>query len=281
MKVRLLLGVLALGAITLTSCGELPPYDLDTETEIVIGMETAYAPFNWQQDNANGNFTQKISGSVGYADGYDVQLAKAIAEGLGKTLVIKSIDWDGLIPALKLGTIDGILAGMSPTSERKREISFTDEYFRSEVVIVVRTGSDLTSATNIQDFSGKRIVAQKGTLYVDLVDQINNPIKGANLDKYSDLATAIIQNSADAFICEYPVGQFCVAQNSNLTMVRFTGDNGFVVEDDEITVSVGLRKQDTALTTAINGVLSTISNETRIGIMDDALDRVISAGIEI
>ena len=280
MKVRLLLGVLALGAVTLTSCGELPPYDLDTETELVIGMETAYAPFNWQQDNANGSFTHKISGSVGYADGYDVQISKLVAANIGKTLVIKSIDWDGLIPALLSGNIDGILAGMSPTTERKQTISFSNEYYRSEVVMVVRTGSSLASATSLADFSGSKIVAQAGTLYVDLVNQIPDANKLEPLRTYTDLRTAVLSTVADAFICELPVAQASISKVSGLEMVRFTGTNGFTIEDEEITVSIGLRKQDTALQSALNTALGTITTAQRNQLMEESLDRQPSTGTD-
>ena len=50
-----------------------------------------------------------------YAEGYDVQMAKAIASSLGKVLIIMAIEWDGLIPALESNRIDAIIAGMSPT----------------------------------------------------------------------------------------------------------------------------------------------------------------------
>lgn len=82
-----------------------------------IGMEAAYAPFNWtQEDDANG--AVKIDGTNQYANGYDVQIAKKVAEGLGKKPLIVKTSWNGLIPALTSGKIDMIIAGMSPTAER-------------------------------------------------------------------------------------------------------------------------------------------------------------------
>ena len=66
-----------------------------------------------------------IEGSSEYAGGYDVEIAKIIAAELGKELVIVKTEWDGLIPALTSGKIDAIIAGMSPTEERKEAIDFT------------------------------------------------------------------------------------------------------------------------------------------------------------
>ena len=88
-----------------------------------IGMEAAYAPFNWTQDD-DSNGAVKIDGTNQYANGYDVQVAKKIAKELGKKPLIVKTSWNGLIPALTSGKIDMIIAGMSPTEERKKEIAF-------------------------------------------------------------------------------------------------------------------------------------------------------------
>ena len=89
-----------------------------------IGMEAAYAPFNWTQDD-DSNGAVKIDGTNQYANGYDVQVAKKIAKELGKKPLIVKTSWNGLIPALTSGKIDMIIAGMSPTEERKKLPSLT------------------------------------------------------------------------------------------------------------------------------------------------------------
>jgi putative lysine transport system substrate-binding protein len=90
-----------------------------------VGMECAYPPFNWtQMDDSNG--AVPIDGAAEFAGGYDIEIAKKIADGLGKQLVVVKTEWDGLIPALLSGKIDAIIAGMSPTAERKETIDFTD-----------------------------------------------------------------------------------------------------------------------------------------------------------
>ena len=106
--------------------------------KIRIGMEAAYAPYNWQVSEAS-EYTIPIDNVQGaYADGYDVQIAKLIAEGLGMELEIVKTEWDGLTPALLSGNIDVIIAGMSPTEERLREIDFTACYYKSELVIIYK-----------------------------------------------------------------------------------------------------------------------------------------------
>ena len=89
-----------------------------------VGMEAAYAPFNWTQDD-NSNGAVPIEGTKQYANGYDVQIAKKIAEAQGKKPLVVKTAWTGLIPALTSGKIDMIIAGMSPTAERRQEIDFS------------------------------------------------------------------------------------------------------------------------------------------------------------
>ena len=93
-----------------------------------VGLEAAYPPFNWTQlDDSNG--AVPIDGSKEFAGGYDVEIAKQIADGLGKELVIVKTEWDGLLPSLLSGKIDAIIAGMSPTEDRKKSIDFSDNYY--------------------------------------------------------------------------------------------------------------------------------------------------------
>ena len=111
------------------------------EKTLRVGMECAYAPFNWTQlDDSNGAVA--IDGGD-YAGGYDVEIAKAIAAELGYKLVVVKTIWDGLVPALQSGTIDLIIAGMSPTAERKETIDFSDNYYKSDLVMVRKEGRSL------------------------------------------------------------------------------------------------------------------------------------------
>ncbi len=121
---------------------------------IVVGLECAYAPFNWTVEASNASNTAvMIDGTANYCDGYDIQVATAIADGLGLNLVVRAIEWDGLIPSLaESAQIDMIIAGMSPTSERAQTVSFSDEYYHSTHVIVLRSDSVYANATSIDEF---------------------------------------------------------------------------------------------------------------------------------
>ena len=125
------------------------------EGQFRVGMECDYPPFNWTQVEADEN-SVPIDGGMGYAGGYDVEIAKRIAEALDKELVVVKIEWDGLIPALNSGMIDAVIAGMSPTAERKITVDFTDAYYNSDLVIVVRKDSEYANAATRRTSPARR-----------------------------------------------------------------------------------------------------------------------------
>ena len=273
MRKLVLLMVVLVSGLFLSACGSKTQYEVKEGNTLTIGLEAAYAPFNWMTQTAN-EFTVPLNGQPGaYVDGYDVMVATRIAEELGLNLVIKAIEWDGLIQALLSNQIDLIIAGMSPTADRATTVNFSNEYYRSEQVIVVQKDSALTTVTSINDLSGKKAVAQLGTLQIDLIDQIPNVVKLTALESYGAITQALRSGQADLFIAELPVAQSITASNSDLTYVSFTEGNGFVVSDEDVTIAAAVRKRDTALLEAINGVLAGISVETRNAWMTAVLER--------
>ena len=112
-----------------------------TTGTLKIGMECAYEPYNWTDTEGTSLGAVPISseGQSGlYANGYDVQIAQYVANRLGLKLEIYAMEWDSLIPAVNPGAIDAIVAGMSPTAERSEQLDFTDTYYESNLVVIIR-----------------------------------------------------------------------------------------------------------------------------------------------
>lgn len=112
-----------------------------TTGTLKIGMECAYEPYNWTDTEGTSLGAVPISseGQNGlYANGYDVQIAQYVANRLSLKLEIYAMEWDSLIPAVNSGAIDAIIAGMSPTAERAQQVDFTDTYYESNLVVIIR-----------------------------------------------------------------------------------------------------------------------------------------------
>lgn len=275
-KLSLLLMMFLSVAMILTGCGgnNAKVEDSSSTTEQTdeqevfrVGLECGYPPFNWtQMDDSNGGV--KIDGGEEYAGGYDVEIAKKIAEGLGRKLVIVKTEWDGLVPALTSGKIDGIIAGMSPTAERKETIDFSDIYYKSDLVMVVKKGGEYEEAKSIQDFNGAKITAQLNTFHYSVIDQIENVDKQPAMDNFTAMRVALESGMIDGYVSERPEGVSAETANENFKMVEFT--DGFATSDDDTAIAVGIAK-GSELTKKINEILLGISEQERTEIMDNAI----------
>jgi putative lysine transport system substrate-binding protein len=241
------------------------------EGTLLVGMECGYAPYNWTQVEPS-EFSVPIEGGAGYADGYDVQIARAIATALGKELVIAKIEWDGLIPAVDSGAIDAIIAGMSPTEERKATIDFTDAYYLVDMVAVVKKDGPFAAATSLADLAGAAITAQLSTTHYDVIDQIAGVNKLTAMETFPAMIVALTSGAIDGYIAERPGALADTLANPDLTFVGFEDGNGFQVALEDTQISIGLQKGST-LTPAINEALATLDQATRDQMMKDAITR--------
>lgn len=270
-RFALLAAGLTLG-LTLAGCGSQSSENTTEENSkevFKVGMEAAYAPFNWtQMDKSNG--AVPIQENEEFAGGYDVEIAKRIAEGLDKELVIVKTEWDGLIPSLDTGVVDAIIAGMSPTAERANSIDFTEPYYKSELVIVVKKDSPYAKATSIQDFKDAKITGQQGTFHPTVIDQIEGVKKETEMADFSAMRVALESGIIDGYVSERPEGISAEEANNNFVMVEF--EEGFDVSDEDVAVAVGIKKGNEDLVEKINKILSELSEEDRQKIMEEAIE---------
>lgn len=258
--------------ISLTSCKKVS-FD-ESKGVIRIGLECAYAPFNWTEltkSETNVPIKGKVSA---YAEGYDIMMARVIAEELGYKLEVYQYSFDGLIVALNNGSIDLIIAGMSPTEQRKKSINFSDAYYRSEHVILVKKTSEYANAKTFDDLDGARVVGQRGTLYDTLAKQIaekNSSVKYQNpLDTIGDIIVPLNSGAVDLTILEEPVAQGIVSADSSYTYIKL--ESKFDVADEDLDVAIGIRKVDTELLEKVNAALAKISQEQRNEFMQRAIE---------
>lgn len=196
-----------------------PRYDFSSVTGGVlkVGMECAYEPYNWtQDDDRNGALPIKnLSGK--YANGYDVQIAAMVAASMNMTIEIYQYEWESLIPAVQSGNLDAIVAGMSPTEERKKEVDFTTPYYRSTLVVVTREGSVIADAKTLEDIDkeGVKVAGQPGTFHLSaLKSQTSNLTVIDSLANFVDMRIALEAGTIDGYVAERPTANaVCNAKN--------------------------------------------------------------------
>lgn len=242
-------------------CGSQPTSD---DSVLRVGMECNYAPYNWSQtENADGAVAISNVDNM-YTNGYDVQVAKKIADSLGKKLEIYAYEWDSLIPGVQSGNLDMIIAGMSPTAQRREKIDFSNNYYTSNLVIVTKKGN-LSDVKTIADLKGKKIAAQSGTFHLDALTTQTE----AEVSELADFSTMLIALSAgtiDGYVAEEPTAM-AVCQDPAYDYVALENNNtGFTVEDDEVSIAVGVKK-NSALTEQINNAIADLDSSAQKALM--------------
>lgn len=261
-KLFAILSVLAI-SLSLAAC-----QGTDKEDVLKVGMECAYAPFNWTQTDGTNNAVQ--IGNNSYAGGYDVSIAQKIADELGMKLEIVKTEWDGLLPAVTSGKIDLIVAGMSPTAERKETIDFSDNYYTSDLVIVVKKDGKFASATSLTDFKDAKITAQLSTFHYDVLDQITGVDKQTAMEDFPAMIVALQSGKIDGYISEKPGAIAAATANSDLTYIEFGAGKGFTYDENEVSIAVGMKK-GSELMDKVNAALKKITQEQREQLMKDAI----------
>lgn len=238
---------------------------------LTVAMECAYAPYNWTQaDDSNG--AVPIKDSTEYANGYDVMMAKKIAEALGVELEIVRSDWDSLIPAVQTGTVDAVIAGQSMTQQRMEQVDFSEPYFYASIVCVTKKDSPYASAKSIAELSGGTCTAQIATIWYD---SCLPQIEGASVQTAAESAPAMLMaletDSVDFICTDMPTAQGAVAAYPDMVLLTFDEGNGFEVDEGEINIGISMRKGNTELKQKLDEVLSPMTAQDFNDLMAQAI----------
>lgn len=235
--------MLAVCAMTvLCACGS------GSSGKLVMATNAAFPPYEY------------VEGSE--IVGIDAEIAKLIADDLGKELVIEDMAFDSIIAAVQSGKADIAMAGMTVTEDRKQNINFSDPYTEAAQVIVVK--NDSTVATP-DDLAGKTIGVQIGTTGDIYAEDIEN----ATIERYSkyfEAINALTQGKIDAVIVDREPGKVFVGENADLKMI----DEEFTLEE----YAIGVAKDNEQLLNDINASLKKLQDSGKI---DEIINKYISA----
>lgn len=242
------------------------------DNTLTVAMECAYAPYNWTQgDDANG--AVQIKDSKDYAYGYDVMMAKHIAEELGMDLEIVKSDWDSLVPSVQSGLVDCVIAGQSITSERMQSVDFTEPYYYASVVAVTKKGSAYENAKGVADLAGATCTSQLNTIWYDnCLPQIENANILAAQESAPAMLMALESGKCDLVVTDMPTAQAACVAYPDMVLLDFTGSGDeFEVSDEDVNIGISIQKGNTELKDKINGVLSEMTTDDYNQMMDEAI----------
>ena len=277
--------VLAGAMLLLTGCGgatsaETTSTDSSGKKVLRVGMECAYAPFNWTQlseEVPDGSKAVPIYGSSDYAYGYDVMVAQKLADQMGMTLEVHKVEWDSIGLSLDAKEYDCIIAGMGRTKEREASYSFTEPYYYRDNCIVVKVGSDFESIKGLSDLAGKnaKVTTQLGTGWVPLLEQIPDAELGANYETTAEVFMAITNGVADLAVIDLPTAESAKLTNSDLVIITPDESDAFEGDKEMTNVCIATRKDDTALRDEIQEAMNAIGWNDKAA-MDELMNKAVT-----
>ena len=268
MKKIIALALCLVLVLSLTACGGGDEQD----NVLTVAMECTYAPYNWTQ-STDANGAVQIADSSDYAYGYDVMMAKKIAEELGMELEIVKSDWDSLVPAVQSGAVDCVIAGQSITADRLEQVDFTTPYYYASIVTLTTKDSPYANAQGVADLAGGTCTSQIGTVWYDVcLPQIPE----ANILTAQETAPAMLvaldAGTVDYVVTDMPTAMAACAAYDDFVLLDFTdSEDNFEVSEEEINIGISVQKGNSELLDAINGVLETMTVEDYEQMMQEAI----------
>lgn len=215
--------------------------------KLVLGTSADYPPYE---------FHKSIDGKDQIV-GFDIEVAKEIAKDLGVKLEIKDMKFDGLLAALDQGNVDIVVAGMTPTPEREKNVDFSNVYYQAVQTIVVRD-SDKDKIKSTDDLNGKKIGVQKGAIQEQIAKDQVSGAQPVALGKISDLVLALKTNRVDAIIVELPVATSNVNANKDLVV------SDIKLQTEEAGSAVAFKKGSADLVKEVNKTLDRLKADKSI-----------------
>ena len=194
--------------------------------------------------------------------GIDVEICQAIADELGKELVIEDMAFDSVITSVYTGKADLGAAGLTITEDRLKNINFSDPYATAAQVIIIKEDSDIASP---DDLVGKTIGVQLGTTG----DIYAEDIEDATLERYNkgfEAVQALLQGKIDAVIIDNEPAKVYVSQNDGLKIV----DEAFTYEE----YAIAIAKDNDKLLNDVNAAIKKLKDS---GKLDEIVAKYISA----
>ncbi|MGL4982824.1 MAG: transporter substrate-binding domain-containing protein [Treponemataceae bacterium] len=226
--------------------------------KIVLGTSADYPPFE---------FHLLIDGKDEIV-GFDVEIAKEIANDLGVELEVRDMGFDGLLAALVSNNVDMVISGMTPTEERKQNVAFSDIYYTATHGAIIRRADEDMYAYNSDSLADAPVGAQKGSIQVEIAkEQIkgvtgdalqNNHPQVKELGTMPDLILDLQGEKIDAVIAEIPVAQPYVQKHQDLMIAGYRFD---VAEDGS---AIAIKKGNQDFVDAVNETLQRLVSEGKI-----------------
>ena len=181
--------------------------------------------------------------------GVDVDMMQAVCDEIGMELKVENMEFDSLIVALQNGQVDAVIAGMTVTDERAEAVDFSTPYYTATQVMVVKDGSDITKAS---DMEGKKICVIQGYTGETCVKDLGYDYEA--FKKGTEAIMELVNDKCDVVVIDSATAQKYVADNDGLKIVE--DNDAFDSEEYAIAVQKGNTELLDKINTAIEKLIS-------------------------
>ena len=224
--------------------------------KLVVGLSADYAPYEFHI----------MKDGKDQIVGFDIDIAKEIANDMGVDLEIKEMDFGAIVQSVKSGAIDLGISGLTPDEKRKEAVDFSDIYYEAEQGILINKNNK-DSIKSIEDLKGKKVGAQIGSIQAEIA----NGIEGADVKLLDNVNTLILElktGKLDALIVELPVSKIATEVNEELAVA----DN--VIKDSEGGSAIAIQKGNKDLVDQVNATIKKLKD-------DGKMDQLVNDAIEL
>lgn len=224
--------------------------------KLVVGLSADYAPYEFHI----------MKDGKDQIVGFDIGIAKEIANDMGVDLEIKEMDFGAIVQSVKSGAIDLGISGLTPDEKRKEAVDFSDIYYEAEQGILINKNNK-DSIKSVEDLKGKKVGAQIGSIQAEIA----NGIEGADVKLLDNVNTLILElktGKLDALIVELPVSKIATEVNEELAVA----DN--VIKDSEGGSAIAIQKGNKDLVDQVNATIKKLKD-------DGKMDQLVNDAIEL
>lgn len=211
-----------------------------TDSKLIVGTEAGFAPYEYMEGND--------------VVGIDMDIAKAIADSMGKELEIKNMAFDGALLAVQNGTIDFVAAGVSVDEERQKVMDFSTDYVDSTEVVVVNKENPMVAS--VEDLAGKVVGVQLGNIADFYVEENIEAKEIKRYTKFAQAAEDLKNGKIDCIVMDQFPAEDMVAANPELSIL-----DGMLFQDK---YAIAVKKGNTELLDQINTVIQQLKDEGKI-----------------
>ena len=249
---KLLLGLAGIFALTSLAACSSSTNTLDkvkNKGTLTVALNPHFAPFEFKT----------IQDGKDTIAGADIEIAKAIGDELGVKVKFSEMSFDNVLASVQSGKADIAISGISATKERQKIFDFSDTYYDSETVLLVKKDATEKTYKQISDFSKKSIAVQKGSIQENIAKANLSDANVVSLAQTGEAINELKSCQVKGVVLEKAIAKGYVDQNSDLTMSDIA-----LKSDSNDAYAVAMPKGSDDLKAKVNKIIAKLKKEGKI-----------------